>query len=75
MQVAASNVPFQKLSCAMLVTSFGGQCRKKTAIFYEVFTETEGSTEGLMKAAACNKPLRVSKILRRECEIQVCTFG
>ena len=30
-----SNGPFRKLSRAMLVTSFGGQCRKKTAIFYE----------------------------------------
>ena len=25
------NGPFRKLSRAMLVTSFGGQCRKKTA--------------------------------------------
>ena len=30
-----SNGPFRKLSHAILVTSFGGQCRKKTAIFYE----------------------------------------
>ena len=29
------NGPFQKLSRAMLVMSFGGQCRKKTAIFYK----------------------------------------
>ena len=33
--IAESNGPFRKLSRAMLVTSFGGQCRKKTAIFYE----------------------------------------
>ena len=30
---AKLNGPFWKLSRAMLVTSFGGQCRKKTAIF------------------------------------------
>ena len=29
------NGPFQKLSHAVLVTSFGGQCRKITAVFYE----------------------------------------
>ena len=33
--ISLYNGPFRKLSRAMLVTSFGGQCRKKTAIFYE----------------------------------------
>ena len=31
----SKNGPFRKLSHAMVVTSFGGQCRKKTMIFYE----------------------------------------
>ena len=33
------NGPFRKLSRAMLVTSFGGQCRKKTAISVKAFRE------------------------------------
>ena len=41
----------------------------------KAFAKTEGSKEDLMKAAACNKPLKVSKILRREYKIQTCTFG
>ena len=39
------NGPFRKLSRAMLVTSFGGQCRKKIAMNVKI----EGSKEGLMK--------------------------
>ena len=73
-----ANGPFRKLSRAMLVTSFGGQCRKKTAIFYEFegfLRRLRVQKRALMKAAACNKPLKVSKILRREYKIQACTFG
>ena len=35
MRLYIHNDPFRKPSRAMLVMSFGGQCRKKTAIFYE----------------------------------------
>ena len=45
----SSNRPF-RISSAMLVMSFGGQCSW-------LFTKTESSTEGLIKA--CNKPLKV----------------
>ena len=45
-----SNGPFRKLSCAMLVTSFGGQLNGKKMVHeFLVFIEAEDSSEGLVK--------------------------
>ena len=45
--------PFWKLSCMMLVTSFGGQLNGKKRCL--VFMEAEDSSEGLFKIATCKK--------------------
>ena len=57
----------------MLVTSFGGQCRKKTAIFYEC----EGFSRRLRvpyEGSSLQQASKVSKILLREYKIQACKF-
>ena len=50
-----------ELNCA-LGKKFAG-CFIALLRIRRLFLKTEGSTEGLVKAAACNMPLRVSKIL------------
>ena len=53
-----------------------GRKKHDFLLIWRLFAKTEGSTEGHIKAAAYNKPLKVhvSKIVCRKDKIQACTF-